>query len=653
MPEVAGSQAPRRKLIEVALPLDAINREAAREKSIRHGHPSTLHLWWARRPLAACRAVLFAQLVDDPSAHPERFPTEEAQGAERRRLFRIIERLVPWEASNDEDVLGEAREEIRRSCGHHPPAFLDPFCGGGSIPLEAQRLGLEVHASDLNPVAVLITKALIELPARFAGRPPVRPTAEEGRLDVRTWRGAQGLAEDVRYYGAWMRDEAKRRIGHLYPSASLPGGGQATVIAWIWAKTVICSNPACEARMPLVRSFWLEKKKGKEAWVQPIVGTKSVSFRIGHGPKGSTVEGTAGRNGATCLVCGSPIPLAHVRAEGMSGRMGTQLMAIVAEGDRERIYLPAMPAHERAAQVPRPEDIPDTEMPTNPRWFSPPAYGLTGHADLFTNRQLTALCTFSDLVREARKRVIDDGGEPTYADAVLTYLAFIVSRMADRHSAVTSWDPNPSGFAPKIRSTFARQALPMVWDFTEGDPFSDSSGNLDDAVTWVTKVLDRVAERPPGLPRQADAMSVISDVSGAVIATDPPYYDNIGYADLSDFFYVWLRRSLGDIYPDLFSTVLTPKASELIATPYRHGGDKRKAQHFFEKGFEQAFTNLRNVANASYPLTLFYAFKQSQRSGHVASCSDLRMVQPDFVGDRDVGPREGGSSGVQVTDQAA
>ena len=606
---MADRGAPKRKLIEVALPLDAINREAAREKSIRHGHPSTLHLWWARRPLAACRAVLFAQLVDDPSAHPELFPTEEAQDAERQRLFGVIERLVPWEASNDEDILAEAREEIRRSCGEHPPPVLDPFCGGGSIPLEAQRLGLEANASDLNPVAVLITKALIELPARFAGRPPVRPNDGDGRLDVRTWKGAQGLAEDLRYYGAWMRDQAKARIGHLYPTAPLPGGGKATVIAWIWARTVTCPNPACGARMPLVRSFWLGKKKGKEAWVRPVVEGGSVRFEIGHGASGPPVEGTVSRTGATCLVCNTPVPLAHIRAEGKAGRMGAQLMAIVAEGNRERIYLPSDPEHEKAADVPRPEGVPETEIPYNPRDLKAPNYGMTHYADLFTNRQLTALVTFSDLVGEARQRVIEDGGSPEYADAVATYLAFVVSRSVDYSSILCSWNSGRD----LIRNTFSRQALPMVWDYAEVNLFSDSTGNISGALDWVAEVIDGVPTTAPGSAAQRDATAQSSAPEKRLaISTDPPYYDNIGYANLSDFFYVWLRRSLAPTYPDLFSTMLTPKAAELVADPFRSGGDKAKSEQRFREAFEKAFRSLRDAAAPSWPLTVFYAFKQAE-----------------------------------------
>jgi putative DNA methylase len=599
---------PRRKLIEVALPLEAINREAAREKSIRHGHPSTLHLWWARRPLAACRAVLFSQLVDDPSSNPDRFPTEEAQDQERQRLFRLIERLVPWEATQDEKVLSEAREEIRRSCGDTPPEVLDPFCGGGSIPLEAQRLGLVAHGSDLNPVAVLITKALIELPARFANQPPIHPVDDDGRLAVQSWRGAQGLAEDVRYYGAWMREEAERRIGHLYPPATLPDGRKATVIAWIWARTVTCPNPACRATMPLVRSFWLGKKKGNETWVRPVLEGRSVRFEIGHGPSGPPVKGTVSRTGATCLVCNTPVPLRHVRTEGKAGRMGAQLIAVVAEGNRQRIYLPADPEHEKAGHLPRPDGVPETEMPHNPRYLTAPNYGMTRHADLFTNRQLTALCAYWDLVSEACQRSIDDGAEHEYAVLIATYLALAASKVGDYNSSLVLWSPSRD----QVKTTFSRQALPMIWDFAEVNPLAGAAGDLSVSVDGLGGALERLPATPWGDARQLDATSSFDSRRGVVVCTDPPYYDNVGYADLSDFFYVWLRRALGDVYSDLFSTVLTPKAAELVADPFRTGGDKDKAEQRFEEGFERAFANVRKVANTKFPLTVFYAFKQSE-----------------------------------------
>ncbi|MHB8295465.1 MAG: DUF1156 domain-containing protein [Acidimicrobiales bacterium] len=597
-----------RKLIEVAIPLEAINVEAAREKSIRHGHPSTLHLWWARRPLAACRAVLFAQLVDDPSAHPERFPTAEAQAAERQRLFRLIERVVRWENSANEAVLAEARAEIRRSLGDDLPAVLDPFAGGGSIPLEAQRLGLEAHASDLNPVAVLINKALIELPARFANRPPIRPGLGAGMLYEQRWPGARGLAEDVRYYGSWMREEAARRIGDLYPSARLPGGAAASVIAWLWARTVTCPNPACGSVMPLVRSFWLAKKKGKEAWARPVIEGKGVRFEISHDPAGAP-DGTVSRTGATCLVCHSPVPLAHIRAEGKAGRLGAQLMAIVAEGQRARVYLAADEVHVKAADVPRPEDVPTTELPKQALGFRVQGYGMTHHADLFTNRQLTALTTFSDLVMEARDRLLADGGEETYADAVATYLAFAVDKVADRNSVICTWADNRE----HARNTFTRQAIPMTWDFAESNPFSDSSGNFFGGIESLEELLQRLVTATIGRAEQVDVRTC-DPTLGAVIATDPPYYDNVGYADLSDFFYVWLRRSIGGIYPSLFSTVLTPKVAELVADPFRSGGDATTAKRTFEDGFERAFGILGANAHADVPMTVFYAFKQSEES---------------------------------------
>lgn len=605
----------KKKLIEVALPLDAINREAAREKSIRHGHPSTLHLWWARRPLAACRAVLFAQLVDDPSAHPERFPTEEAQEVERLRLFGIIEELVKWENTTDEAVLQAARNEILRSCDGDPPPIVDPFAGGGSIPLEAQRLGLEAHASDLNPVAVLINKALIEIPPRWAGRPPVHPD-DGATLGNRTWAGAQGLADDVRSYGRWMRDEAERRLGHLYPKATLPDGGEATVIAWIWARTVTCPNPTCGATMPLASTFWLGKKKGKEAWVRPVIEGTTMRFEIGHGPEGPPDPPKTGRGANfTCLVCGEVARESHVKAEALAGRLGAKLMTVVAEGTRQRVYLSPTPEHEAAAAVSRPHDVPSASMPQNPRWFSPPGFGMPDFADLFTDRQLMALCTFSDLVGEARARIESDAlaaGLPPdqasqYAAGVSTYLAFAISKLSDRHSTITNWYVSRESTS----STFARQAIPMTWDFAETNPLIDGTGTFWNAADWVAEVLDVLRPLAGGTVSQADA-STAAEFSGRVVSTDPPYYDNIGYADLADYFYVWLRRSLHGIHRDLLGTMLTPKAEELVATPYRFGGSREKAKDFFEQGFVGTFTRARQQQLAGYPMTVFYAFKQAE-----------------------------------------
>ena len=624
------SAPPRRKLIEVSLPLEKINAESAREKSIRHGHPSTLHLWWARRPLAAARAVLFAQLVDDPSCRPEALAIEDDDAreswvtAERDRLHRLIEELVVWENTGDEKLFARAHEEILRDTGGNPPPVLDPFAGGGSIPLEAQRLGLEAHASDLNPVAVLINKALIEIPSTFAGRPPVFPGAAESTLG--DWPRATGLAEDVRRYGEWMRDEAKKRIGHLYPDAVLADGTTAPVIAWIWARTVTCPNPACRITMPLVRSWWLGKKKGKEAYVVPVVEDGRVRFEIGHDPKQAPTadtDGTVGRTNARCFVCGTAVSRDYIKAEGAAGRMGAQLMATVAEGQRTRIYLAPTAEHEQAATLLRPAGVPTAELAYDPRNVWTPPYGLTTFADLFTPRQLTALTTFSDVVGRAGQRAYADAlaagmpagdrleangtGAAAYADAISVYGALAMSRSTDYHNDICRWRSDPK--SERVGNLFARQAIPMAWDYAENNPFSTSAGNFADQFTWIPKAVERLPAAPPGHVEQAPAQ--VANAKRAVISTDPPYYDNIGYSDLSDFFYVWLRPLVRPVYQKLFSTLLTPKSDELIANSYRQGG-KDEARHFFESGFEAVFAQARQHATGEFPTTVYYAFKQSE-----------------------------------------
>ena len=627
----------KRKLIEVAIPLAAINEQSAREKSIRHGHPSTLHLWWARRPLATARAVLFTQLVDDPGEHADEFRKQAANlgvsdldgwvarkiTQERQRLFELITRMVDWDNLGDEALFDEVRDEILKSTNGKPPAILDPFAGGGTIPLEAQRLGLEALASDLNPVAVLINKALIEIPPKFAGRKPVFPDAEGGR---NAWPKASGLAEDVRRYGAWMRLEAEARIGELYPKVSLTDGSKATVIASIWARTVTCPNPACGIEMPLVRSWWLGKKKGKEAYVVATVVDGKVVFSIGHdlrqAPKGDD-DGTVRRAGARCVSCKTAVPLEYVREQSRQVGLGSSLMATVAAGQRTRVYLPPAADQVSAAAVSCPDDVPTGELFDWPGRINVVRYGLTTFASLFTNRQLTALTTLSDLVQEARERVLQDalasglpagqrlesGGNEAaaYADAVATYLAFPISRMANKLSSICSWDSSPK--MESVRGVFARQAMPMAWDFAEANPFAGSGGDFEEDVQWVTRVIDRLPAIGKASAETADAAS--RSYKNVLISTDPPYYDNIGYADLSDFFYVWLRRSLKTIQPSLLSTMLVPKTEELVANPYRHDGPEG-AKQFFESGFEHVFGHAREHAGDEYPIAVYYAFKQSE-----------------------------------------
>ena len=619
-----------KKLIEVALPLEKINAESAREKSIRHGHPSTLHLWWARRPLAAARAVIWSSLVDDPSSHPEKFPTEEEQTKERQRLFKILEDLVVWENSNNEQVLMAAKEEILKSTGGNPPELLDPFAGGGAIPLEAQRLGLKAHAHDLNPVAVMINKAMIEIPPRFAGMAPVNPDAKMSRMN-KTWNRAQGLAEDVRYYGEWMKKEAFQRIGYLYPKVKVPqeqGGGETTVIAWIWARTVKCPNPACGCEMPLASSFILSKKKGNEAWVEPQFDytNKTITYKVRLG-KGAIPESPKTSRGAKfkCIMCGETTTDEYIKQECQNGRMSATLIGIVAEGKNGRKYISPTEEHILIARCPKPEgEYPEQSLPYDPRNIWCVNYGLATYDKLFTNRQLTALTTFSSLVAEAQKKAEADAiaagmandhislreggdGAKAYGEAVEVYLAFAVDRQADIGSSIASWI-NTIG---AIRNTFGRQAIPMTWDYAEGNPFSNSTGCFGNMLEWVAKCIDCFPYSPDSaLANQFDAQSDCG-LENVMVSTDPPYYDNIGYADLSDFFYVWMRQSLKDTYPELFGTMLVPKVEELIATPYRHDGSAEKAKSFFEDGMLSACKQMYQYSLEDVPVTIYYAYKQS------------------------------------------
>jgi putative DNA methylase len=654
----------KKKLIEVALPLEAINKEGSRRKrKAPAGYPTTLHKWWAQRPVAAARAVLFAQMVDDPSSLPDLFPTEKKQQKERERLFRIIEDLVQWDNTTNDAVLERARAEIwqswRRTCAdnadysrakelfdrHKLPAFHDPFAGSGAIPMEAQRLGLEAYASDLNPVAVLINKAMIEIPPRFARRPPVNPEAhKENALIAREWKRAQGLADDVRYYGRWMCDEAAKRIGKLYPSIEVTAemargrpdlkpyvGQNLTVIAWLWVRTVKSPNPAfAKVDVPLASTFMLSTKAGREAYVEPLIEEGGYRFTLKVGkPKDAerAKNGTKLSRGANfeCLMSAAPIPSEHIYAEAQAGRMGARLMAIVAEGQRGRVYLPPTAEHEAAARKAKPEWKPEVTMPDNPRWFSPPLYGLKTYGDLFTSRQLVALTTFSDLVGEAMQQVrrdalaaglfddpapLRDGGTGAmaYAEAVGVYLSFVLTRVVHYSSTICTWLTKDAAIA----RTFTKQAIPMTWDFAEGSLFGKSSTAWSKCAEVVSAAIEYLPAAYAGWSVQADAVGRSGGLCAPrVVSTDPPYYDNIGYADLSDYFYIWLRRMLRNVLPDLFATLAVPKAEELVATPYRHGS-KEKAEMFFLNGMTQAMRRLVEQAHPAFPITIYYAFKQSE-----------------------------------------
>lgn len=655
-----------KKLIEVALPLDDINAACAHEKMPGIGpHPRGMHLWWARRPLAAARAVLFAQMVNDPGYQQgEGFKygvnKKEAE-IKREELFQIIRDLVKWENTNNEEVLNRAREAIweswRETCylnRNHPqaaelfnpeklPAFHDPFAGGGAIPLEAQRLGLESYASDLNPVAVLINKAMIEIPPKFIGQPPVGrlpPGEKQGKL-IGDWAGVRGLAEDVRRYGHWMHEEAVRRIGYLYPKIKISKdivterpdlkaieGEELTVIAWLWARTVKSPNPAfSDVDVPLVRSFVLCSKKGKESYIEPIIEGNNYHFKVKLGtPPAEAQEGTVGRKGGKCIFSGAPIPLKYIRGEGKKGKIGIKLLSIVAEGKRGRVYLSPNTSSE-ALTTCEPAQFLESDIEHVSGCTNAVVYGLKKFKDLFTPRQLVALTTFSDLVQEARERAIADAkaagmhndglgldqggtGATAYGDAMAVYLTFCIDRCADFNNSLTGWRPGNE----KIMYLFSRQAIPMVWDFGEANIMENVVGGFTTNLEYQVKCLLKLGSVDAGgsalqLDAAAQNFSKLK-----VISTDPPYYDNIPYAVLSDFFYLWMRRSLRNIFPALFSTMTVPRVEELVAAPYRHDG-KEKAERFFMDGMTRAIHNMALQSHPGFPVAIYYAFKQSETKG--------------------------------------
>lgn len=615
-----------KKLIEVALPLEAINKESAREKSIRHGHPSTLHLWWARRPLAAARAVVWASLVDDPSEHPEQFPSEEEQNSERQRLFAILEKLVDWDNVTDETVLSEAKKEILKSTNNNPPILLDPFAGGGAIPFEAQRLGLKVRAHDLNPVAVMINKAMVEIPSKFRGTAPVNPDIQR-LATLSGWNNVSGLAEDTKYYGEKLKQKVFNKIGHMYPMAVLPkeyGGGTAPVVAWVWTRIAKCPNPACDCEIPLASRFVLSTKKGKEAWAEPIYEGRSVRFEVHRGkcPKGKE-SNKLGRSALfKCPKCGETTTDEYVKKYGIEHGFDNKLMAIIAEGKNERIYLTPTIEHMMAANVVKPEEVPSGAMPNNPRWFSPPAFGMKNYDQLFTNRQITILMTLGNLLEELQKEVEQDAikagmandhipleqggnGAFAYSEALKVYLSFAIDRCADYYSMFATWSGD------FIAHTFGRQAIPMVWDFAECNPFSNSTGNWSGAVNWICSAMERFPINPELAEAKQHVAQEDCGFRNIMISTDPPYYDNIGYADLSDYFYIWMRRTVRSVYPSLFSTMMVPKAEELVATPYRFEGGATEAKKFFEDGMLETCKLLNVYADSDIPVTIYYAYRQS------------------------------------------
>ncbi len=655
----------KKKLIEVALPLEAINKAAAYEKMPGIGpHPRGLHLWWARRPLAAARAVIFAQMVDDPSEHTDIFKTEKAQIKERERLFKIIEELVKWENSTNLDLINKAKEEILQSWRHtcaenadnkdskelfdrfNLPGFHDPFSGGGAIPLEAQRLGLNSFAGDLNPVAILINKSMIEIPPRFSNLTPVNPAISKSKdLVGREWKLSQGLAEDVRLYGEILLSKVIKKIGYTYPKYEITpelvkkrpdlekySGRKLNPIAWVWVRTVLSPNPAFSTiHVPLASTFTLSNKDGKEIYIEPMIGDDSYSFDIRVGKSSdpeSAKNGTKLARGANfkCLMSNTPISGDYIKAEGKAGRFGVRLMAVVCEGDRSRVYLPPNVEQEEAAQIPKPDWLPDLTISGSTQYLGVKPYGMETFDQLFTDRQLNTLTTFSDLISETHAEILKDcegkdfkndpkgledggSGARAYADAVCLYLAFAIDRCCDFSNSCTTWVAGNQ----KVMHLFGKQAIGMTWDFSEAAILNRTVGGFAPAVEFISECIKKLPGTGWGEAIQQDA-ATSKMAANKVISTDPPYYDNVPYADLSDFFYVWLRKSLKPIFPKLLSTVAVPKIEELVAFAYRHSG-KSGAEAFFLHGMTEAMTRLAENAHPAFPITIYYAFKQSESDG--------------------------------------
>lgn len=662
-----------KKLIEVALPLDDINVAAGKEKSIRQGHPSTLHLWWARRPLAAARAVLFAQMVNDPGYQRDIGFGVNKLDAEKKRekLFSIIRDLVKWENSNNEEVIGRAKSAIwdswRETCSlnkDHPeaevlfnpeklPATHDPFAGGGSIPLESLRLGLETYASDLNPVPVILNKAMLELPMNVHGLPPVGPMEYSPTKQYSFSEHDSpyaGLVEDVNRYGGLIRANVLNKIEKLYPKITISNeiieenpslkdylGQEFRPITWLWARTVKSPNPAySHVDVPLCSTFVLSGKKGKERYLKPIISGDSYDFEVCAGELSSDIKsGTKASRGGNfkCIFSGSPIPVTEIRQQGKEGGLGKKLLAAVISTPSGRVFISP-----KFVKLIPDEDIaigwsPNTDINHNPRDIRTQLYGLTKYQDLFTKRQLAffdkTISELHELADQIESDFVRANPELSYKakeyrKAIVTYLAIAVSRTTNTLNSLAVWS---QGREQSV-NLFSRQAIPMTWDFPEVNPFGGAAGDLIQTLKSMSKSILALPKPGKGVVVQLDAQSQ-SLSSNKVISTDPPYYDNIAYADLSDFFYVWLRKLLKHEFSEEFSTLTVPKQDELVASQYRHGSN-HNAEKFFLEGMTKAMHNLAENAHPSFPVTIYYAFKQSETKGNETSnsgwCTFLQAV---------------------------
>lgn len=612
-----------KKLIETAMPVSKINAEAEREKTARNGMPSNVHIWWSRNPMAVERSVLFTSLIDDPAEHSELFPGETEQREERQRLLQLTEKLSEVESTDDKEVIDLAKKEILRNSTGTAPTVFDPFSGSGATAVEAHRLGLKSKSSDLNAVAALITTVVSDIPARFADTVPVHPQ-KEMTLPIAPSESA-GIAEDIRYYGEQMQEEAFHKIGSLYPKVVNPdSGNELEVSAWIWARTVKCPNPTCNCNIPLASSYDLAKKKGSEAWVEPVVEDGRIRFKLHMTPHNEEKGKPKVAQTAVfkCPACGQITPDAYVKECGVNHQIDSQLIAVVADDGKKRLYLEATAEQENAAAVKPPKKLPHGKLPIFPKRFSPPSFGLTDYADLFNNRQLVFITTMIELAKDLQKNIkkaaidkgfADDGisfadggnGASAYSEAIRIVLVLTVSKLLDRCSNLCSWSTSSGG---SLRNVFSRAAMPMIWDYAEGNPFAGASGSFANA---LSRTCDSIASLPAGIAgntKVADAASPY-DVRNVMISTDLPYYDRAAYQELSDFFYVWLKYGMEDLYPDYFKETVTSKKEDLTAFSYRFGGDKNQADAIYNEGMRAAFQNIYESASDEYPSTIGFIYK--------------------------------------------
>ena len=617
----------KKKLIEVALPLEDINRESVKQKTGRPktGYPTTLHKYWAQRSVATARAAIWSSLVDDPSSHPEKFPTADLQKKERLRRFDILRKLILWESTADASLWAEARKIAEEDCGGSLPPFIDPFAGSGAIPLEALRLGMSAHASDLNPLAVTIQHMLVEWPQKFANKPAVH-RRNKGGLSASTAFG--NLAADVLAYGEDINEKLRGRIGEFYPPVTDSFGKEIEPGVFMWARTVPCPNPACGVLTPLVKDWKLSTRSG--AHIRPVIdrAAKTINFAVQH--DGVVPEPSFnGRKGGACLMCEAPIDFVWIRKQGVAGLINHRLMAIAAGDDYSWAFYQPTSEHESVAlTVPDSTWVPRGDIPNNTRDFRTQLYGMATWASLFTPRQMLALTTLQDIIRETEADIDSDavaagyvsGGEPlsrggtgahAYAQLVRAYIHLTASNLTEWNCSVTRWSPN----GPQLSSLFARQAVIMNWNYAEGSLFGKGGANFLQKLRRTVEVIDRTPTTTTGTARQADATRMVWDHDKApLVVTDPPYYDNISYSELADFFYVWLRESMRDIDPETFATISSPKSEELIMAKNRHGGDEEKAKQFFEDGLTQALHHLRSISDPDLPLSIYYAYNDTDES---------------------------------------